>query len=61
MWRYQNTDELYHYGIPGMRWGIRRQRRLSEKANRLLSKNHGDQRKTMRSIDRKAGLKKART
>lgn len=24
MWEYNNFEELYHYGVPGMRWGHRR-------------------------------------
>lgn len=24
MWKFQETDELFHYGIPGMRWGHRK-------------------------------------
>ena len=27
MWTYNHTSELYHHGVKGMRWGIRRARK----------------------------------
>ena len=30
MWQYKHTDELYHYGVLGMKWGQRKKRVPSE-------------------------------
>lgn len=33
MWQYNYTDELYHYGVPGMRWGHRNRQIKEARAN----------------------------
>ena len=37
---YQYSDYLMHYGIPGMKWGVRRRTKIRARAsNRLMSLN----------------------
>ena len=38
MWKYTNQDELYHYGVIGMKWGIHR---AAKKGATYTYKSHG--------------------
>ena len=69
MWEYNqisNSDELYHYGVLGMKWGVRRARK---NGSSYVYKSHGqkkyekkiDQIKSSNKKNKKEKLAKAKT
>lgn len=54
-------QELKHYGVLGMKWGIHRSNRLAKKANRLKGKNDEKSKKLMAKSNKKRKKHERRT
>lgn len=60
MWSYNYTDEFYHHGIKGMKWGIRRFQRkngtrtAAGKKRRNSQENWSEDAKTVAAIRKKS-------
>lgn len=57
MWQYQNTDELYHHGILGMKWGVRRYQNKDGSLTPKGKKRYSEDYNETRNIKRK-GIKR---
>lgn len=53
MWRYNHTDELYHWGIKGQKWGVRR---FQNKNGSLTSAGRKRQKRQMSQDAKEASI-----
>lgn len=51
MWTYISAHELYHYGVKGMRWGVRKARRENEKIDKSFKNWNTNAKNKANAID----------
>lgn len=53
MWQYNHTDELYHWGVPGMKWGRRKAKSTTSTSTKVKKVNNQRVTKgSMKAIDK---------
>ena len=58
MWQYQNTDELYHHGVLGMKWGVRRYQNANGTLTSIGKKRYGTSDTVKNIQNKKDAIKK---
>lgn len=51
MWTYVSAHELYHYGVKGMRWGVRKARKENEKIDKSFNNWNTNAKNKANAID----------
>lgn len=63
MWSYNNQNELYHYGVKGMKWGVRHDKQSSSSRPQYATKAMEREmlRQTKAMIDYSSGTRNENT